>query len=80
MPTAHFLPNHNQNSPMTLLSVIITLVVVGVLLWLVTSYIPMDATIKRIIQVVVIIAVVIWLLNVFGVLGKIDSVPVPKVK
>ena len=65
---------------MTLLSVIITLVVVGVLLWLVTSYIPMDATIKRIIQVVVIIAVVIWLLNVFGVLGKIDSVPVPKVK
>ena len=57
-----------------LLSVIITLVVVGVLLWLVNAYIPMDAKIKNILNVVIVIAVVLWLLNVFGVLGYIGGI------
>jgi hypothetical protein len=56
---------------MPLINVVIVLIVVGVLLWLIQNYIPMDATIKRIIHVVVIIVVVIWLLNVFGLLGEI---------
>lgn len=51
---------------MSLLAIIITLVVVGVLLWLINTYIPMDATVKRIIQIVIIIFVVIWLLQAFG--------------
>ena len=51
---------------MPLLQVVIALIVVGVLLWLVNSYIPMAAPIKSILNAVVVIAVVIWLLKVFG--------------
>lgn len=52
---------------MTLISLVITLVVVGVLLWLFNTYVTMiDARIKQIINVVVIIAVIVWLLQVFG--------------
>ena len=54
---------------MPLLSVVITLIVVGVLLWLVNSYIPMDGKIKQILNVVVVIAVILWLLRVFGILS-----------
>lgn len=56
-----------------MLGVIITLIVVGILLWLVNSYIPMDAKIKNILNIVVIICVVLWLLNVFGVFGYLGS-------
>ncbi|MGZ9159236.1 MAG: Thivi_2564 family membrane protein [Nitrospira sp.] len=59
---------------MSLISVVIVLIVVGVLLWLVNTYIPMDNKIKTIINVVVVIAVVLWLLNVFGVLGSIENI------
>lgn len=62
---------------MSLLSLVITLIVVGVLLWLVNVYIPMDGTIKKILNVVVIIAVVLWLLQAFGILGHMNSVSVP---
>ena len=51
---------------MPLLQILIVLVVVGVLLWLVNSFIPMQGTIKSILNAVVIICVVLWLLNVFG--------------
>lgn len=64
---------------MSLLSLIITLIVVGVLLWLVNSYIPMDAKIKQILNVVVVICVVIWLLSAFGVIGNIGNVSVPRI-
>jgi hypothetical protein len=50
------------------------LLVVGVLLWLVNTYIPMDRKIKNILNIVVVIVVVIWLLQVFGVLGSMDSI------
>lgn len=58
---------------MPLLNVIISLVVVGVLLWLVNSYIPMDRKIKNILNVVVVIAVVLWLLDGFGLLGPLRN-------
>lgn len=51
---------------MPLLQILIALIVVGVLLWLVNSFIPMQRTIKSILNAVVVIAVVLWLLNVFG--------------
>ena len=54
-----------------LLNLVITLVVVGVLLWLVNNYIPMDSKIKQILNVVVVIVVIVWLLQLFGVLGAI---------
>lgn len=53
-----------------LISIIVTLIVIGLLLYLI-GLIPMDATIKQIIRVVVIIAVIIWLLQSFGLLGPI---------
>jgi hypothetical protein len=59
---------------MSLISVVVVLIVVGVLLWLVNTYIPMDNKIKTIINVVVVIAVVLWLLSAFGVLGSLDSI------
>jgi len=61
---------------MDLVTLVITLIVVGVLLWLVNVYIPMDAKIKNILNIVVVIAVVLWLLKVFGVMGDIHTIHV----
>ena len=61
-----------------MISLIITLIVIGVLLWLVNTYIPMDGKIKQIINVVVVICVIVWLLSVFGVLGHSRDIPVPQ--
>jgi hypothetical protein len=59
---------------MSLISLIVTLVVIGLLLYLANRYIPMEGRIKSILNVVVIIVVVLWLLNVFGVLGPISGI------
>ena len=59
---------------MPLLQVVIILVVVGVLLWLVNSYIPMQATVKKILNAVVVIGVVLWLLKVFGLLDSVLNI------
>ncbi len=61
---------------MPLFQVLLVLVVVGVLLWLVNSFIPMQGTIKSILNAIVIIAVVIWLLNVFGLLHNLSRIRV----
>jgi hypothetical protein len=53
---------------MGLIQLVVVLVVVGVILWAVNNYIPMDAKIKQILNVMVVTAVIPWLLNVFGVL------------
>lgn len=58
---------------MSLIHLMLVLVVIGVLLWAINSYIPMQGTIKNILNVVVVIGVVIWLLSVFGVIGNISS-------
>ena len=63
---------------MSLVSLLITLIVVGVLLWLVNTYIPMDGKIKNILNVVVVICVVIWLLSAFGVIGHAHDIQVPQ--
>lgn len=64
---------------MPLLSLILTLIVVGVLLWLVNNYIPMDGKIKSILNVVVVICVVIWVLYAFGLINHVSGVQVPQV-
>jgi hypothetical protein len=61
---------------MSLISLVVVLIVVGVLLWLVNAYIPMDRKIKNILNIVVVIVVVLWLLQVFGILGSLDSIRV----
>ena len=59
-----------------MLNIVLVLIVIGVLLWLANAYIPMDGKIKGILNAVVVICVVVWLLNVFGVLGLVNtSVP-----
>ena len=63
---------------MPLINVVIVLIVVGVMLWLVNNYLPMDGKIKQILNGVVVIAVVLWLLQVFGVLGSLSSFRVGK--
>lgn len=63
---------------MGLIQLVIVLIVVGVLLWLVNTYIPMEATIKRIVNIVVIIIVVLWLLTVFGLLPSLNAIHVGK--
>ena len=65
---------------MPLLTVVLTLIVIGLLLWLVNTYIPMQAAIKSILNAVVVIAVVLWLLYGFGVISSSGSVSVPVVK
>jgi len=65
---------------MPLSTLIITLIVVGVLLWLINAYIPMDGKIKQILNVVVVICVVVWLLNAFGVIGHAGDIRVPQVR
>lgn len=59
---------------MSLISLVIVLIVVGVLLWAANTYIPMDSKIKSIMNIVVVIAVVLWLLSAFGVLGSLESI------
>jgi hypothetical protein len=63
---------------MPLVHVVLVLVVVGVLLWLVNSYIPMAGSIKSILNAVVVIAVVLWLLTVFGLMSEISNIKVGK--
>ncbi len=63
-----------------MISLVITLIVVGVLLWLVNTYIPMDSKIKQILNAVVVICVVVWLLSAFGVIGHTGDIQVPQVK
>lgn len=59
---------------MSLLTVLLVLIVVGILLWLVNTYIPMDSKIKRILNIVVVIVVVIWLLKVSGLLNSLKEI------
>jgi len=61
---------------MPLLQVVMVLIVVGVLLWLVNRYIPMQGTIKSLLNAVVVIATVVWLLQIFGLLHSLSRIHV----
>ena len=63
---------------MPLTQVVVTLIVVGVLLWLVNRFIPMAGSIKSILNAVVVIAVVLWLLSAFGLLSSLSKIQVGK--
>lgn len=55
---------------MSLLTIIIVLVVVGLVLYLINKYVPMDGKIKTILNWAVVIIVIIWLLKVLGIFGR----------
>ena len=57
---------------MPLVHLIVVLIVVGVVLWLINTYIPMQSTIKGILNLVVIIVVVLWLLSAFGIIHSLQ--------
>lgn len=59
---------------MSLLTIILVIVIVGVALWLINGYLPMDGKIKTILNLVVVIFLIVWLLKAFGVLGSLDNV------
>ena len=59
---------------MPLITLVVTLVVVGLILWLINNYIPMDGTIKKILNVLVVIVVILWLLSVFGLIPPISGI------
>ena len=58
---------------MSLINLVVILIAVGVLLWLVNNYVPMDGKIKNILNIVVVVVVVLWLLQVFGIMGSLSS-------
>jgi hypothetical protein len=61
---------------MSLLSILLVLVIVGVILWAVNMYIPMDHKIKNILNIVVVIIVIIWLLRAFGLFTYLSNIHV----
>jgi hypothetical protein len=65
---------------MTLVGIVVVLVVVGLILWLINTYIPMAGSIKSLLNIVVFVVVLIWLLQVFGVLGPIQGLHIPNLK
>jgi flagellar biogenesis protein FliO len=66
--------NKEGQKVMPLIQLLEVLVVVGVLLWLVNRFIPMQGSIKSILNGVVVIAVVLWILNVFGLFSSLSRI------
>jgi hypothetical protein len=65
---------------MPLVTVVLTLIIVGVVLWLINTYIPMQAAIKSIINIIVVVAVVLWVLYGFGIITHSGDIKMPVVK
>ncbi len=65
---------------MTLVNIVVILVVVGLVMWLINTYIPMAAAIKSLLNIVVFVVVLIWLLQTFGLIGAIPGLKMPALK
>lgn len=63
---------------MTLVQIAIVLIVIGVVMWLINNFIPMMGAIKSLLNLVVIAVVLIWLLQIFGIIGPIQGVQIPR--
>jgi len=61
---------------MSILSIILAIVVVGVLLWALNSFVPMDSKVKSILNIVVVILLIVWLLRAFGLIGALSNIHV----
>jgi hypothetical protein len=58
---------------MTLIELVITLIIVGVILWAINTYIPMQSSIKKILNLVVVIVVILYVLSAFGIIGSLTK-------
>lgn len=65
---------------MTLVGIVGVLVVVGLIMWLINTYIPMAVGIKSILNIVVFLVVAVWLLQGFGIIGNIPGVRIPALR
>ncbi|MDR6709266.1 hypothetical protein J2X73_003655 [Novosphingobium sp. 1748] len=63
---------------MPLVNLIVVLIVVGIILWMINNYLPMDGKIKSILNGVVVITVMIWLLRIFGLLDSLSTIHIGK--
>jgi len=63
---------------MTLINIVVVLVVAGLLMWLINTYIPMAGGIKSLLNIVVFIVVLVWLLQLFGVIGPLRGFHMPR--
>ena len=57
-----------------MLSILITLLVVGIILWAINSFVPMDEKIKKILNVIIVILVIIWLLKALGIMHYLQNI------
>ena len=62
---------------MTMIQLVIVLVVIGVVLWMINAFLPMNASIKKVLNVVVILSVIIYVLWAFGILGQVPIIRLP---
>jgi len=69
----NFALHYKTKFSMSIFNLLVTLIIVGVLLWLVNTYVPMDGKIKNILNIIVVIFVVLWLLRAFGLLDSIQN-------
>jgi hypothetical protein len=65
---------------MTLIGIVLVLIIAGLVLWLINTYIPMAGAIKSLLNVVVFIVLLIWVLQVFGLIGNIPGIKMPALK
>ena len=63
---------------MTLVQIVVILVVVGLVMWLINTYIPMAGAIKSLLNIVVFVVVLIWVLQTFGLIGAIPGLRMPR--
>ncbi len=63
---------------MSLVTLLVVLVLIGLITWLVTTYIPMDPGVKRVIQIAAVVVAVLYLLSAIGLFGSLSSIRVPR--
>lgn len=65
---------------MSLVNIVVILVVVGLVMWLINTYIPMAGAIKSLLNIVVFVVLLIWILQVFGLIGAIPGLRIPPLR
>ena len=65
---------------MTLVDIVIILVIAGLLMWLIITYIPMAAAIRSLLNIVVFVVLLIWVLQSLGIIGEVAGIRIPPLK
>ncbi|HEY2484598.1 MAG TPA: Thivi_2564 family membrane protein [Candidatus Binataceae bacterium] len=65
---------------MTLVDIVVILVIAGLLMWLINTYIPMAAAIKSLLNIVVFVVLLIWVLQSLGIIGEVAGIRIPPLK